>query len=263
MKTSYEHVRVEIETDLAYLTIDRPPANAYHFDLLSDLASAVEKINAIPIIKAVIIRSALNNFFSAGADIKIYAAKTISENKQMVAAARKVAELISTSSKIFVAAIQGHTIGGGLELAMACDFRVASEGHYQLGLPEIKLGLIPGNGGTIRLIQLLGVSRALEILMTGDSIDVLKARDLGLVHHIFPTDQFESDLHSFVQKICDGPQQAMAAIKSICREAWALDLEEALKLEEAHVETLYGTADAVEGLKAFVQKRKPNFRSPK
>ncbi len=254
-----QNINLTNRQSIAYLSIDRPPANAYEINLLCALTVAIEEINQDAEINVAVVQSASPKFFSAGADIKVYAASSLAENKKMVSAARQVAQLIAKSPKIFIAALQGHALGGGLELAMACDFRIAVEGKYQLGLPEIKLGLMPGNGGVARLMHLVGASRALELLMTGNSIDVHRAHQIGLIHHVFPRHQFEEQLHDFAHNLSSGPQQAIAAVKTFCRRSQGLNIEEALILEKELADKLDHTPDAREGLRAFIEKRIPNF----
>ena len=178
---------------------------------------------------------------------------------EMVGIARKVCELITRSPKIFIAALNGHTLGGGLELAMACDLRLASEGDLLLGLPEINLGLAPGNGGMPRLKHLIGTRRATELLLTGDSIQPKTALEYGLVNHLFQSKTFDKDVEIFAEKLATGPAKAMAKVKYFLNQSMGMNLKEALDLESECVAPLYHTEDAKEGLKAFIEKRKPRF----
>ncbi|MEM9867305.1 MAG: enoyl-CoA hydratase-related protein, partial [Bacteroidota bacterium] len=194
-----------------------------------------------------------------GADIKVFEANTIEENKEMVKHAQQAANLLSFSKKITIAAIKGHALGGGLELAMACDIRLGAKENYFLGLPEIKLGLIPGNGGTQRLIRLIGKSAAFELLLTGDSIGPEKAFQLGLFNHLYDKETFEEAVSVFAENLAKGPAQAMTAIKQ-CIKGLEMPLEEGLTLETQWANTLYDTEDAKEGYAAFLEKREPRFK---
>ncbi len=244
---------------VGYLTLNKPPANGYEIDLLRLLLKTTEALNEENEIKVVVLGSSLEKFFCGGADIKVFGSNTTEQNKAMVKEARKVGAAINNSPKIFIAAINGHTLGGGLELAMACDIRLAAEGNYLLGLPEIKLGLIPGNGGTIRLIHLVGAGRAMELLLSGNAIQPEQALEYGLLNKIFPKESFEIALQEYARKLADGPSQAMSKIKQFINRSTGMNLSQGLVLEEQYVNELYETFDAQEGFKAFIEKRQPNF----
>ncbi|WP_366183814.1 enoyl-CoA hydratase-related protein [Flavobacterium ovatum] len=245
---------------LTTITLNKPPANSYELNFLTALGDTIEKINQDQTIKVVLIKSASEKFFCAGADIKVFGSNTVEQNKEMVVAARRVCHLISTSTKIFIAAFRGHILGGGLELAMACDIRLASQGNYLIGLPEIKLGLIPGNGGTVRLITLIGASRAMELLVTGNTINAVTAHQFGLINHLYPADTFEKDVLDYCKNLASGAGEAMASIKKFTLESQGMNLQQALQLETALVNPLYETPDGIEGFKAFIEKRTPNFK---
>ena len=242
------------------ITLDRPPANAYEIGFMQQLNQAIDKANEEEDINVVILKSASKKFFCAGADIKIFGANDTVKNKEMVSWARKATVKMGESSKIFIAAINGHTLGGGLELAMACDLRFAAEGNYQLGLPEVKLGLMPGNGGTQRLLRLIGANKALELMITGESIGPDKAYQIGLVNKLLPADQWEEQTDAYADALAAGPALAIAAIKQSVYEGGALSLNEGLALEDKLVAPLYDSEDAGEGYAAFTEKRPPRFR---
>ncbi|PWJ58014.1 enoyl-CoA hydratase/carnithine racemase [Dyadobacter jejuensis] len=245
---------------LAILTLQKPPANGYDIDMLTLLATYITEIEADLQVKVVQVRSSNARFFSAGADIKVFGSNTTEQNTAMVVAARRASDLIQHSSKIYVAAIQGHALGGGLELAMACDIRLAAEGTYAIGLPEVKLGLMPGNGGAVRLIDLIGKSRALELLLTGDSISPQQAYAYGLFTKLYPEATFGQEVEQYLATLALGAGQAMAAIKRFSRLSMGLDQQQGLALEKECVDRLYDTEDAVEGFKAFIEKRNPNYK---
>ncbi|MDW7692972.1 enoyl-CoA hydratase-related protein [Flammeovirgaceae bacterium SG7u.111] len=248
------------ENRVGYVTINRPKANCYEINFMKQLIDCVAQANADAEVKVIVVDSALDRFFSAGADIKVFEANTEEENKEMVEHARLAANSLAESKKLTIAAINGHALGGGLELAMACDIRLAAEGSYFLGLPEIKLGLIPGNGGTQRLIRLIDKSKALELLVTGDNISPGQAYDYGLINHLYGKEEFKEKVKAYAEKLAEGPVEAMAAIKVCVNRGLEKNLEDGLKLEEEMVAPLYSTDDALEGNKAFVEKRKPVFK---
>lgn len=254
-----EKINLEKRNRVAYLSINKPPANGYEIDLLGKLKQKIEKINIEDEIKVIVLQSALEKFFCAGADIKVFGLNTVAQNQKMVAVARNVCDLITKSSKIFIAALNGHTLGGGLELAMACDIRLAVAGDYLLGLPEIKLGLMPGNGGTIRLIHLIGAGRALELLISGSSLQPEQALKYGLVNHLFPKDIFKDEVEKYAENLAIGPAKAMEQVKYFTNQSVGMNLKDALQLESACIQKLYATKDAQEAFRAFLEKRKPNF----
>ena len=252
-------ITVEKKHRVAYLSINKPPANGYEIDLLGLLIEEINKINIDDEVKVVVLKSELEKFFCAGADIKVFGKNTVEQNKEMVSVARTVCDLITKSSKVFIAALNGHTLGGGLELAMACDIRLAATGSYSIGLPEIKLGLMPGNGGTIRLIHLIGAGKALELLISGASIQPEQALQFGLINRLFPKELFINEVEKYAERLASGPAQAMAKVKYFANRCMGMNLNEALQLEAECVNQLYATKDAKEAFQAFIEKRKPNF----
>ncbi|MGA9637043.1 enoyl-CoA hydratase/isomerase family protein, partial [Flavobacterium sp.] len=245
---------------LATITLNKPPANSYDIHFLTLLSDTIQNVNDDDTIKVVLINTNSEKFFCAGADIKVFGTNTTEQNQEMVVVARSVCEHITKSSKIFIAAIKGHALGGGLELAMACDIRLAAEGKYLIGLPEIKLGLIPGNGGTVRLINLIGASRAMELLVTGNTINALTAHHYGLINQLYSVDNFETEVFNYCNQLALGAGKAMASIKKFAIEYQGMNEQDALDLETALVTPLYDTEDGKEGFKAFIEKRTPNFK---
>ncbi len=253
-------ILVNVEHRIATISLNRPPANSYYFDFLKRLGAIINDMSLDPQVKVILITSTSEKFFCAGADIKIFASNTPAQNADMVKAAREVSEAISNSDKIVVAAIKGHVLGGGLEMVMACDIRLAAKGQYLVGLPEVKLGLMPGNGGTPRLIDLIGASRAMELLVTGNSIDAQKAYDFGLFNQLYDAANFDSQVNSYVNSLAAGAGAAMTAIKTYVQQHKGMDKQQALDAETASVNNLYDTLDAKEGFNAFVEKRNPKFQ---
>ena len=143
---------------------------------------------------------------------------------------------------------------------MACDIRLGSDKQYLLGLPEIKLGLIPGNGGSQRLVRLINKTRALELLLTGDTFDAQEAFDLGLFSQLYPADEFDRSVTAYAEKLAKGPAQAMSATKICVHKGIELSLKEGLVLEDQMVDPLYDSEDAMEGLRAFLERRDPQFK---
>ena len=248
-----------IREGVCTITLERPPVNAYESVLIDQLRSAIEEADRTPGVGAVILRSSLPTFFSVGADIKVWGNTDVATNQHLVDAARATSGAIAGSDKIFIAAINGHALGGGLELAMACDLRFAAEGDYQLGLPEVKLGLMPGNGGTQRLLRLVGPSRALQMAATGESVDPSSALTMGLVDRLLPSDRLYVEVDAFARALAGGPREAIGAIKAAVRDGADSSLADALALEARLSSVLYETADAIEGSRAYLEKRPPRF----
>lgn len=242
------------------ITLDRPPANSYEIRFMRDLDGAIEAANGDDEVKVVILRSASAKFFSAGADIKAFMANGSAENMAMIHFAHATLAKMAASPKIFIAAIQGHALGGGLEMALACDLRFAAEGNYRLGLPEVTLGLLPGNGGTQRLPRLIGANKALEMMITGESVGPAEAQRLGLVNRLFPADQLLDETEAYAQKVAAGATLAIAAIKRSVYDGMQMALPEALAYERQQLEPLFDSQDAAEGLAAFVEKRPALYR---
>ncbi|MDQ7063206.1 MAG: enoyl-CoA hydratase-related protein [candidate division KSB1 bacterium] len=245
---------------IGYITLNRPPANSYEIGFMRDLDAAIDAANADAEAKAVIVKSALDKFFSAGADIKAFMANSTPQNMEMVQVAHDALRKIATSSKIFIAAINGHALGGGMEIALACDLRFAAEGNYRLGLPEATLGLLPGNGGTQRLPRLIGINKALELMITGETLVPQQALELGMVNRLFAAESLLEETEKYAQRLASGATMAVAYIKRAVYEGIEKPLDEALALERELIEPLFNSADAQEGIAAFVEKRKPNFQ---
>ena len=219
-------IYLEHENGVGYIILNKPKANCYEINFMKQLIGCIDEAEENESIKIIVLKSALEKFFSAGADINVFQENTIAQNKVLVTHAQKAANKLTESKKITIAAVDGHALGGGLELAMACDIRLGSDGSYLLGLPEIKLGLIPGNGGSQRLIRLINRTRAMELLLTGDTFGAHEALELGLFSHLYPRDTFEESVLNYAQKLTQGPFEAMKAIKVCVNTGLELPLKE-------------------------------------
>jgi enoyl-CoA hydratase/carnithine racemase len=240
----------------ATITLDNPPANSYDIDFMRELAEAVEAADQDADARVIVVRSASEKFFSAGADIKRFLANEVDANMDMIRLAHLALQSMARSAKLFVAGIAGHALGGGLEIALACDIRYAVEGRYRLGTPEVTLGLLPGNGGTQRLPRLIGVGPALELLVTGRQLSPVEAHEIGLVSQVF-ADHAAFDEH--IAKLRMLPPLAIGHIKRAVYEGVEQPLDDGLALERDLIEGLFNSRDAHEGLTAFSEKRTPEF----
>ena len=238
------------------ITLDNPPANSYDIQFMLDLADTIGEANSHDAVRVVVVRSASEKFFSAGADVKRFLANDTDANMEMIRLAHEALASIARSPKLFVAWIAGHALGGGLEMALACDLRYAAEGSFRLGTPEVTLGLLPGNGGTQRLPRIIGRGPALELLLTGRQVTPDEAQRLGIVSGLFAS---EDDFRAHVERLAAGPPLAIANIKRAVHEGLETTLDDGLALERELVEELFRSSDANEGLTAFSEKRAPTF----
>jgi enoyl-CoA hydratase/carnithine racemase len=243
---------------LGFITLDKPPANSYDLEFMTEFSEAVDEA-VVGATRVVIVQSASEKFFSAGADIKKFLEGDVSANMEMIKVSQSAFRRMAAAPQVFIAYIAGHALGGGLEIALACDIRLAAAGLYKLGLPEVTLGLLPGNGGTQRLTRLIGPSRALELLLTGRTYTVELAREMGLVADVYNADTAESEVREYAERLAGGAGLAIAAIKRCVHEGGELALANGLALEAELMEQLFKSKDADEGLHAFIEKRKPEF----
>jgi enoyl-CoA hydratase/carnithine racemase len=239
---------------VAAVTLDNPPANSYDLAVMRKFAADVDAAIGSDA-RVVIVRSASEKFFSAGADVKKFLAGDVDTNMEMIRTSQAAFRRMAAADQVFIAHINGHALGGGLELALACDVRLAVPGSYKLGTPEVTLGLLPGNGGTQRLTRFLGPSRAMDLLITGRTFGPAEALEWGLVSALVDAD----GAREYAERLAVGPKLAIAAIKRCVHEGGQLPLEDGLALEAASIERLFRSRDANEGLTAFVEKRNPDF----
>jgi enoyl-CoA hydratase/carnithine racemase len=239
---------------VATVTLDNPPANSYDLEVMRAFATDVDEAIASDA-RVVLVRSASEKFFSAGADVKKFLDGDVEANMEMIRISQAAFRRMAAADQVFIADIAGHALGGGLEIALACDIRLAAPGGYKLGTPEVTLGLLPGNGGTQRLTRLIGASRALELLLTGRTYGPEEAYEWGLVAGLMEADAVQE----YAERLAAGPKLAIAAIKRCVHEGAQLSLDEGLALEAELVEQLFRSRDAAEGMTAFTEKRRPEF----
>jgi enoyl-CoA hydratase/carnithine racemase len=241
------------------IELNRPPANSYHIDIIRALDAAISSAENDQACRVVILRSLLPGFFCGGADIKRFLANTPRQNMDFIALAHECLSRIGQSEKIYIAEIGGHALGGGLEYALACDLRFAAKGQYKLGLPEVTLGILPGNGGTQRLPALIGASRALEMMITGAPVLPEEAYSIGLVDRLYESTELADRTMDFARAIASSATFAVGKIKRSMWEGMDQPLEAGLANERRNIGLLFNSADAVEGFAAFTEKRKAKF----
>jgi enoyl-CoA hydratase/carnithine racemase len=229
--------------------------NALSVALVRELGGHVERVSSGRSVRAVVLTGAGDKAFCAGADLKERATMTEPEVRAFLTSMRETFRALERSDCVFIAFINGAAFGGGTELSLCCDLRVAAP-TAELGLTEVSLGIIPGAGGTQRLPRLIGLGAAKELILTARRVSATEALALGLVNRVGTLD----DARALAQQVCQNAPLAVGAAKHAIDEGAALGLDDALALEQRHYATILGTADRLEGLAAFAQKRKPTFR---
>lgn len=251
-------VDIKQDGDLAIITLNRPEAlNALSFQVLKDIGAAIDKAADMDI-RGLVFTGAGEKAFCAGADIKELMGRAVMEERSGAELGQRAFAKLDSFKVPTIAAINGYAFGGGLELAMACTFRIASA-KAKLGLPEVKLGLIPGYGGTQRLPRLVGEARAMEIVLTGKTLDAQEALSIGLVNRVVDGDVLEA-AKAFAKEFTIFGLPALSLARSAIQRALDLPINEGLKVEADLSTIAYRTADAAEGLSAFVEKRKATFK---
>jgi enoyl-CoA hydratase/carnithine racemase len=255
-----EFISTSQDGAVTVVTIDHPPVNALSAGLLQELESELDRLDADPETRAVVLRGAGERAFVAGADISEFPTlrESGSDNGGSARGIQKLGARMDVAQTPLVAAIHGWCLGGGLELAMACDVRVASE-DARLGQPEIKLGLIPGGGGTQRLPRLVGIGRALLLNMGGEPIDARTAYEWGLVEKVVPQEELLDAALEIAQTFAARSPHAIAVLRELARTTRDLSLEEGLRREAEAFRRCLGSEDGQEGVAAFLEKREPQF----
>jgi enoyl-CoA hydratase/carnithine racemase len=253
-------VRLEKQESIGHVVLDRPPANSYDKAFMEEFDAAVEEARRDDAVRAILVRSANEKFFSAGADVSVFARSGLDEQAAFVSRANEAMGKLESTPKVVVAAINGHCLGGGLEMALCCDFRIAAEGSYRLGLPEVTLGLLPGTGGTQRLPRLIGRQKALDFMLRGTTMPPQDALAAGIVDEVVPAGQLLERTVERARGYATGPTFAIGRIKKATVQGSGMRLDEGLKLERELLIELFKSEDAKEGVSAFVEKRKPNYK---
>jgi enoyl-CoA hydratase/carnithine racemase len=247
---------------VAIIELNDPPANTYTYDMMRDLDDSILEARLDEDVHAIVIRGAGEKFFCAGANIKMLQSATPEFRYFFSLHGNETLMRIENTRKLVIAAINGHAVGGGLEIALACDIRIAKRGPATLGLPEINLGLLPGMGGTQRLPRLVGKGRGLEMLATGKTISVDEAAAIGLVNHVFDEENFFDKVLEYASQFVPPAKAAKAVglIKRSVQTGLEVSQAEALALERELLQRLFESEDAEEGLKAYSQKRPGQFK---
>ncbi|WP_213454208.1 enoyl-CoA hydratase-related protein [Rhizomonospora bruguierae] len=252
-----EFVRLEVSGGIGTIRLERPPMNALNAQVQEELRAAAAGAAADDGMRAVVVYGGAK-VFAAGADIKEMAAMSYVDMAARAGALSGAFDAVARIPKPVVAAVTGYALGGGCELALACDWRVVAE-DAKLGQPEIKLGIIPGAGGTQRLARLVGPARAKDLVMSGRMVDAAEALRIGLADRVVPAAAVYDEAVALVRQYVDGPAQALRAAKLAIDGGLDRDLAGGLAWESQLFAALFATEDRAEGMAAFVAKRKPTF----
>jgi len=254
-----KYIIFDIKDGVGWVQFNRPEKlNAINTDVMLDLEKVIAHCEENDAIRVVVLKGN-EKAFIAGADIKQMSTGDIKFAYGMTDLIQRVQDRLADLPKPTIAAISGYALGGGCEMALCCDFRIAAD-NAVLGLPEITLGIIPGGGGTQRLPRLVGMGPAAELLFLGEMIKADKAENIGLVNRVVPLDGLENEVKELAAKLIDRPAMALRAAKTALRKGMSTSLGEGQQIEQDVFCMLFGTEDQKEGMAAFMEKRKPTFK---
>ena len=255
-----QFIRTRVDDHVGYIEIGKPKANTYDLEMMRELAAAIDELRFDDEARVVVLASSVPGFFSAGADIEMLKKSAPDFKAMFCLFCQETLDKFAKTPKVVIAALNGHTVGGGLEIALACDLRMMAKESGTIGLPEVTLGVLPGTGGTQRLPRLIGTARALDMMITGKRLSPDEALAIGLVNYVFPKESFAHDVQAYASALAHGPSRAVSLIKRSVVEGVEMPLTAGLALERELQNRLFVTEDAKEGLTAFTEKRKPNFK---
>lgn len=255
-------INYQAEGGIAWIEMNDPPANTYTHEMMRQLDEGILHARMDDSVHLLILRGAGEKFFSAGANIKMLASVTPEFKYYFCLHANETLNRLEQTPKLVIAALNGHTVGGGLEIALAADIRLARRDAGKIGLPEVALGVLPGTGGTQRLARLIGKSRAIELMATGRTFSFEEAEEIGLVNTILDRDNFIEEVSEYAQQFLP-PRKAAFAVGRIKRAVCSgleMPFGEGLSLERELQQQLFKSEDAREGLAAYVEKRTASFK---
>jgi enoyl-CoA hydratase/carnithine racemase len=257
-----EKIRYRAEGGIGWVELHDPPANTYSYAMMKELDAAILDARMDASVHAIVVRGAGDKFFCAGADIGMLTKADLSFKYFFCLHANETLNRLEQTPKVVIAAINGHCVGGGLEVALAADLRVGKRGGGKIGLPEVSLGVLPGTGGTQRLARALGRAKAFELMATGKTMTMEEAQGLGLIHEVFDAATFDADVLRYAQQFLP-PNRAAKAVGLIKRAVVSgleASFSEGLAIERELQQRLFESEDAKEGLAAYVEKRPPKFQ---
>jgi enoyl-CoA hydratase len=258
-------VDYRVEKGVAIFELNDPPANTYTYDMNRELDDCILRARMDDDVHVIVLRGAGEKFFSAGANIRMLSEVTPTFKYYFCIHANETLNRLEQTPKLVIAAMNGHTVGGGLEIAMAADIRVALQGAGKCGLPEVGLGVLPGTGGTQRLSRLVGKAKSIELMIDGNLLSFEDAQRLGIINHLWPAEEngksWWERVMEYAQSFCPPNKAAKAVgrIKRAVQTGWEIPFESALALERELQQQLFTSEDAKEGLAAYNGKRKAEF----
>lgn len=256
----FKHIIYEKSEGIATITLNRPDAlNAFSKEVVEEVLQALEDIGSDENVRVAILTGAGEKAFSAGADIKAMKGMNALRARELSLMGEKLCSAFENLEKPVIAAINGYALGGGLEVAMACDLRIASE-NARMGQTEVNIGLIPGWGGTQRLTRLVGKTKAKELVFSGKIIDAKTAEQLGILNLVVPADKFRETVRQFALELVQKAPVAIKVAKALINKGADMSLDAALALEREGFGVVASTEDLQEGVSAFTEKRKPTFK---
>jgi len=263
MTTTTERILVNYTTSegVAIIELTNPPANTYSYEMMSQLDAAILAARFDEDVHVIVLRGQGEKFFSAGAEISMLNSVSPTFKYYFCLHANETLIRLEQTPKLVIAAMNGHTVGGGLEIALACDIRIACRGKAQVGLPEVTLGVLPGTGGTQRLARALPKNKAIELMTEGKLISVEQALELGLVNYIYESEHYWDEVMNYARSFCP-PNRAAKAVGRIKRSVQSgseVAFSESLAIEREMQQLLFQSDDAREGIAAYVEKRKTKF----
>src|SRR5271156_6597731 len=251
-----------VEGGVAIIEMDDPPANTYTYEMMQQIDTAILKARMDENAHVIVLRGKGEKFFSAGASVPMLTKADPTFKYYFCLHANETLCRLEQTPKLVIAALNGHTVGGGLEIALACDIRIAKKEGGKIGLPEVNLGVLPGTGGTQRFARAVGRAHAIELMVTGRTFSFEEALEMGLIHYIYEKESFWEDVLAYARQFCP-PNKASRAVGRIKRSVitgMEIPFAEALGLERELQQLLFTSEDAKEGLAAYVEKRAANFK---
>jgi len=256
----FKYIIYEKSERIATITLNRPEAlNAFSKEVIDEVLQALEDVRTDENIRVAVLTGAGEKAFSAGADIKEMKNFNALKGRELSLRGERLCSALEKLEKTVIAAINGYALGGGLEVAMACDLRIASE-RARMGQPEVNIGLIPGWGGTQRLTRLIGRTKAKELIFTGKVIDAKTAERLGIVNMVFPAGEFREKVRQLAKELTFKAPVALKVAKELINKGADMSLDSAIALEREGIGVVSSTEDLQEGVSAFTEKRKPTFK---
>ncbi|HEY7876725.1 MAG TPA: enoyl-CoA hydratase/isomerase family protein [Gemmatimonadaceae bacterium] len=255
-------VTYRIDGNIAIVELNDPPANTYTHEMMRQLDECILRARFDTDVQVIVLRGAGNKFFSAGANIKMLNEMDPTFKYYFCLHANETLSRLEQTPKLVIAAINGHCVGGGLEIAMACDIRIARQDSGKIGLPEVNLGVLPGTGGTQRLTRLVGKAKAIELMCTGRTFSFEEAQTLGIVNEVYAKDEFWENVLLYARQFCLPNKAGMAVghIKRAVQSGGEVPLEYGLAIERELQSLLFKSSDAKEGIGSYVDKRQPTFK---